>query len=940
MMEAADCSVEKQYEALLFHYHYVVPYMGPSPTPELSFEWPCVLSLEGLPIEYSWKWNTATENPEIRYTIEAKSKSSGSKTDPLNQDASREMLRCLRSSFPGVDLTWTDHFMAALFDHDRSKYTKAAAMASEAHTTSVMIAAELKAAGFAFKTYLIPRRVDERYPSLPFWQDAIAKLSPNNLAAGALYRFLNTSEGKHLSPTMLAVDNISPAQSRLKFYFQSPRTNFASTREILTLGGTISVSDAKIELLKTLIAAVVNLGPDFPENAELPIATDFSPPVEDADNNKTLALPGYGYYFDIAPNKKLPEVKLFIRTCVTGPDDYSLGSNLTEWMNTHGREPLSPHSFPPTELYHDYTTMANVSKKSQMPPSKVWESLSLLLPSRDVDCDYWWQLTGQHLAHMVQAAGYSSERQYEVLLFHYYWIWNASGSKPVIRYTIEAMGQFTGRLVDPLNQDASRELLYRLKDVIPSLDLTWNNHLLATLYDHDRSRYSKEITAGQPFTTTILIAVELSPTGLGVKTYYIPRRLGLGLDQIPLDVWKNAIAGICADGGASTKLYDFLDNLQSQPLSPAAIAVDNIKPEHSRLKFYFRSPHSTFDAIQEVMTLGGRIPALPEHLKGLQSLLASLAGTTDALAPDAELDMMPQQATLSQNSSAYAPLVLPGCGYYFNIASDLEYPEIKVFINLYIYGPDDRVLTERISKWMIEHGRGEYCTQCRAYSAMAIKLAKVYTGKFEVVRATRLLHRQVHPELGRDARAAAGLPAGAQEALRAARHCGRGTDGQCRAGHLTLSAVGDKVFEIVQRDCLVPHAKEVGLVLHRGLRTLMGRYGCIGEVRGRRLMAGVETVTDRESKLPSHELAKRIGDAAFKYGLWANLSSHRSFGGAFRIAPPIYAGAARLGACLCWLSASVLGPLRVRVDDREMNEMTCTELMARHELIHEDAATT
>ncbi|EGX93038.1 dimethylallyl tryptophan synthase GliD1 [Cordyceps militaris CM01] len=348
--------------------------------------------------------------------------------------------------------------------------------------------------------------------------------------------------------------------------------------------------------------------------------------------------------------------------------------------------------------------MANeVSTKSQMPPSKVWESLSLLLPSRDADCDYCWQLTGQHLAHMVQLAGYSSERQYEALLFHYYWIWNTSGSQPVIRYTIEAMGQFTGRLVDPLNQDASRELLYRLKEVIPSLDLTWNNHLLATLYDHDRSKYSKEITAGQPFTTTILIAVELNPTGLGVKTYYIPRRLGLGLDQIPLDVWKNAIAGICADGGASTKLYDFLDNPQSQTLSPAMIAVDNIKPEHSRLKFYFRSPHSTFDAIQEVMTLGGRVPALPEHLKSLQSLLASLAGTTDALAPDAELDMMPQQATLSQNSSAYAPLVLPGCGYYFNIASDLEYPEIKVFINLYVYGSDDLVLTERISKWMIEH---------------------------------------------------------------------------------------------------------------------------------------------------------------------------------------------------------------------------------------------
>lgn len=102
-----------------------------------------------------------------------------------------------------------------------------------------------------------------------------------------------------------------------------------------------------------------------------------------------------------------------------------------------------------------------------------------------------------------------------------------------------------------------------------------------------------------------------------------------------------------------------------------------------------------------------------------------------------------------------------------------------------------------------------------------------------------------------------------------------------------VTAVGDKVLEIVDRDNLVQHAREVGEVLHNGLRKLMSRYGCIGEVRGRGLMAGVEIVTDRESKSPGHDLAKRLGDKAFEYGIWANLSSHPSFGGVFRIAPPI-----------------------------------------------------
>lgn len=102
-----------------------------------------------------------------------------------------------------------------------------------------------------------------------------------------------------------------------------------------------------------------------------------------------------------------------------------------------------------------------------------------------------------------------------------------------------------------------------------------------------------------------------------------------------------------------------------------------------------------------------------------------------------------------------------------------------------------------------------------------------------------------------------------------------------------VAAVGDKVLEIVERENLVEHARRVGAVLHSGLQKLESRYGCIGDVRGRGLMAGVEIVTDRESKTPALDLGRRIGDKAFDLGVWANLSSHPSFGGVLRIAPPI-----------------------------------------------------
>jgi hypothetical protein len=66
--------------------------------------------------------------------------------------------------------------------------------------------------------------------------------------------------------------------------------------------------------------------------------------------------------------------------------------------------------------------------------TKAWESLRPLLPSRGSDCDYWWNYTGLHLAHLLEAAGYSMDRQYQALLFHHHRVVShALGSMPILR---------------------------------------------------------------------------------------------------------------------------------------------------------------------------------------------------------------------------------------------------------------------------------------------------------------------------------------------------------------------------------------------------------------------------------------------------------------------------------------------------------------------------
>ena len=101
------------------------------------------------------------------------------------------------------------------------------------------------------------------------------------------------------------------------------------------------------------------------------------------------------------------------------------------------------------------------------------------------------------------------------------------------------------------------------------------------------------------------------------------------------------------------------------------------------------------------------------------------------------------------------------------------------------------------------------------------------------------------------------------------------------------AAVGLKVLEVVQRDGLIERARTMGDRLERGLRALQQRFECIGDVRGRGLLRGVEIVADRESRAPAPELGAAITRACMSQGLSMNIVQLPGMGGVFRIAPPL-----------------------------------------------------
>ncbi|MCC6497358.1 MAG: aspartate aminotransferase family protein [Propionibacteriaceae bacterium] len=101
------------------------------------------------------------------------------------------------------------------------------------------------------------------------------------------------------------------------------------------------------------------------------------------------------------------------------------------------------------------------------------------------------------------------------------------------------------------------------------------------------------------------------------------------------------------------------------------------------------------------------------------------------------------------------------------------------------------------------------------------------------------------------------------------------------------AAVGLKVVEILLRDRLVERAAVAGQRLAAGLRELMASHECIGDVRGRGLLLGMEIVTDRDSLAPDHERGARITARCLELGLSMNIVQRQGMGGVFRIAPPL-----------------------------------------------------
>lgn len=168
-------------------------------------------------------------------------------------------------------------------------------------------------------------------------------------------------------------------------------------------------------------------------------------------------------------------------------------------------------------------------------------------------------------------------------------------------------------------------------------------------------------------------------------------------------------------------------------------------------------------------------------------------------------------------------------------------------------------------------------------------------------------HEGIEPDILLTAKGlGSGMPIGAMIARETIDRWQTGSHGSTFGGNPVCCAAALATLDLVESE-LMANAATQGERLLGAVRRLADANPCIGDVRGRGLMIGIEFVKDRATREPDGELVRRLVDSAFARGLLL-LGAGKS---ALRLAPPLIIdstdidrGVAIIEQCLAELTAA------------------------------------
>ncbi|KAI0433802.1 tryptophan dimethylallyltransferase-domain-containing protein [Xylaria sp. FL1042] len=211
------------------------------------------------------------------------------------------------------------------------------------------------------------------------------------------------------------------------------------------------------------------------------------------------------------------------------------------------------------------------------------------------------------------------------------WDWGTNDSRPIIRYSIEPIGQKAGTALDPLNLLVGPVLEDQLIETIPGLCLEWFYHFQE--FFKGRGANGHELVDLQDHNTSIFYAFDLTDTGTTAKVYFFPKSRAIARNESNLEVLVQSIktASYSTEDNleALSIFTDFSSDIANSGLEYEMLAIDLIDPKDSRFKIYFRCRETTLDSVVNIMTLSGRIdnPSFQQGLDDLRSLWSALFTT-------------------------------------------------------------------------------------------------------------------------------------------------------------------------------------------------------------------------------------------------------------------------------------------------------------------------
>jgi len=107
-------------------------------------------------------------------------------------------------------------------------------------------------------------------------------------------------------------------------------------------------------------------------------------------------------------------------------------------------------------------------------------------------------------------------------------------------------------------------------------------------------------------------------------------------------------------------------------------------------------------------------------------------------------------------------------------------------------------------------------------------------------------------------------------------------------GNPLACAAGVASLKEIERRALVERAGTLGERWLRELRETLDQHPCVGDVRGRGLMIGIDLVTRRDTREPDGELAGRVVTGALRRG-WILLAGGPA-GNVISLSPPLSLG--------------------------------------------------